>query len=571
MLFIGLSAFAQGPSTPKFALNFNSNSLDQQSGTHTYGVTMGAHNVADIGRYGEEGQGLRTSTQALIGTPQSQVNNAVIRVNNIASSINNSGTINFTAKMNDGITALTYKPFFVISNGGQSYFEGLFLGVTNQGVLRLGGGINSNFFGSVITEFNVDSNRWYNYTVSFKNVGSGSYVALYVDGELIAELENGFNLSFNNGVPLSIGGSAQTVYAASDINFDHFYIWDTALEASDVEYLFDTKCKVESEFLMNENYFTDVDNFNALNLHKETYDRLEMVSNVYYGGMESVADRDGVDHNAMKTFATAEASFISKPKFTIPEFAKIIREEGLNELSFSLWYNGEDFSEENSLTDYLYYPLAAIAFDTTTSFTDPGILLARKISDDKLMLLVKTLNDDYLEEAVEIDWNTWNHIECVAKSHESVELIVNGVTVVEIALEHGLPIRETSLLTFGYMGNENRSGFLGGVYDDFAMSAAKTANKEFLDDYVFISSVNDVNNSVSIGVYPNPSVNGIFNINADTPIIGVYDVMDITGKVVASGSLNSTRHQINLSDKTSGMYLLKINSNQGSHVIKLTK
>lgn len=58
-------------------------------------------------------------------------------------------------------------------------------------------------------------------------------------------------------------------------------------------------------------------------------------------------------------------------------------------------------------------------------------------------------------------------------------------------------------------------------------------------------------------IYPNPS-NGIFTIEREVfPETTVYQITDITGKIIASGELADKQSQINLSTAQSGIYFLR--------------
>jgi hypothetical protein len=66
-------------------------------------------------------------------------------------------------------------------------------------------------------------------------------------------------------------------------------------------------------------------------------------------------------------------------------------------------------------------------------------------------------------------------------------------------------------------------------------------------------SVDDISKSENpIKIYPNPSLSGIFNINAKNSF--EWEVFDLRGLKLFSG--NST--QINLETYPSGMYILKV-------------
>jgi len=82
-------------------------------------------------------------------------------------------------------------------------------------------------------------------------------------------------------------------------------------------------------------------------------------------------------------------------------------------------------------------------------------------------------------------------------------------------------------------------------------------------------SVKD-NTLASLSVYPNPS-NGIVNIsNANNLIIDSVSITDLNGRTVKQFSNNVT-DQINISDLSTGMYLMNISTDQGSVTKKIVK
>jgi len=101
------------------------------------------------------------------------------------------------------------------------------------------------------------------------------------------------------------------------------------------------------------------------------------------------------------------------------------------------------------------------------------------------------------------------------------------------------------------------------------------------DDYAFISSVqengavyvfapvganiNTLNNNINI--YPNPANNIINFSNIDN--IVYIKIIDLTGKIIIEDS--SGNNKINLSELNSGIYFIKINTNNGIYSSKIIK
>ena len=78
--------------------------------------------------------------------------------------------------------------------------------------------------------------------------------------------------------------------------------------------------------------------------------------------------------------------------------------------------------------------------------------------------------------------------------------------------------------------------------------------------------------SNSFTVYPNPARDLISIEGSNGANITSYKVADLNGRVVKSKeSINATAAQINISDLQSGVYMMTINSDNGSAVKKIIK
>ena len=81
---------------------------------------------------------------------------------------------------------------------------------------------------------------------------------------------------------------------------------------------------------------------------------------------------------------------------------------------------------------------------------------------------------------------------------------------------------------------------------------------------------------MDISIYPNPSSDRVYvAINSDENELISYSLLDMTGRVIENGqwSLNSSnsRFTLNLSDVISGVYLLKLSTNNGQSAFRILK
>ncbi len=71
-------------------------------------------------------------------------------------------------------------------------------------------------------------------------------------------------------------------------------------------------------------------------------------------------------------------------------------------------------------------------------------------------------------------------------------------------------------------------------------------------------------------VYPNPAAN-IVNIAGNGINIKAIEITDINGRVVKNVNINGTQTQVNISDLSQGVYMMKISSDEGVAIKKIVK
>ena len=92
-------------------------------------------------------------------------------------------------------------------------------------------------------------------------------------------------------------------------------------------------------------------------------------------------------------------------------------------------------------------------------------------------------------------------------------------------------------------------------------------------DTLDISSVLSTNSFIAskLNVYPNPSSSTV-NISSDVnAIISTIEMLDLNGRVIKSQKINATEGQISVSDLATGMYMMKITTDQGVATKKIVK
>lgn len=108
-------------------------------------------------------------------------------------------------------------------------------------------------------------------------------------------------------------------------------------------------------------------------------------------------------------------------------------------------------------------------------------------------------------------------------------------------------------------------------YNDNSAATATAVNMR-LDTFNF-TSVLGTNNFLSskFSVFPNP-VNNVINFsNNANAVVSTVEMADMNGRVIKSVKINATEGQISVGDLATGMYMMKITTDQGVAVKKIVK
>ena len=80
------------------------------------------------------------------------------------------------------------------------------------------------------------------------------------------------------------------------------------------------------------------------------------------------------------------------------------------------------------------------------------------------------------------------------------------------------------------------------------------------------------NNQISYSVYPNPAMNTITVSNQENNSINAITISDINGRIVKNQAFDRiSTIEMNVSDLSKGMYLMKITSENGTSIQKIMK
>jgi hypothetical protein len=163
--------------------------------------------------------------------------------------------------------------------------------------------------------------------------------------------------------------------------------------------------------------------------------------------------------------------------------------------------------------------------------------------------------------------STWTH---VVVSYDmintSVEYYINGARVDSVTIGAMPPTTGTSSL---FIGSQNTGRFFEGDIDDvkiFSSALDSSMVADLYNEQNPLASVEEIN-STQVSVYPNPAVSTI-NISAIEKVEEVM-IFNISGELVIDNSLNVSH--IDVSDLPSGLYIIKVKTDQGLHRSKFVK
>ena len=115
----------------------------------------------------------------------------------------------------------------------------------------------------------------------------------------------------------------------------------------------------------------------------------------------------------------------------------------------------------------------------------------------------------------------------------------------------------------------------GTYYFAFNNASAQAAGNNFilLDTVILDSNLGSEDFLASqFSIYPNPASDVINIANAENILVNGVQIVDLNGRVVKSAKFNGvTEAQINISDLSSGMYLMNVSSDQGTITKKIVK
>ena len=131
---------------------------------------------------------------------------------------------------------------------------------------------------------------------------------------------------------------------------------------------------------------------------------------------------------------------------------------------------------------------------------------------------------------------------------------------------------ETIVLDFTGVTNANQNKLVL-IPDNGNLGDGTSASTFYFDDIVQTETSSlglEDNNIIDVSVYPNPS-NSIWNFRTGNTVITSVEVFNLLGKRVVLQNNNSTNVAISTQGLTSGIYIARITTEQGTKSVKLIK
>lgn len=170
----------------------------------------------------------------------------------------------------------------------------------------------------------------------------------------------------------------------------------------------------------------------------------------------------------------------------------------------------------------------------------------------------------YIENFVATSTNTGNYeltvgTDQTAASQTTVvgsEVGISNATYVQKSFNFTAPSTGTFYFAFHNTSPANAAGTHALLVDNFVVTQT-LKNNEYL--------------ASKLNVYPNPARN-VINISNDVnAVMSAIEMTDLNGRVVKTQDFNATTGQISVSDLATGVYMLKIKTDQGFAVKKVVK
>ncbi len=232
------------------------------------------------------------------------------------------------------------------------------------------------------------------------------------------------------------------------------------------------------------------------------------------------------------------------------------------------------------VVDVLLVPEApSISASSATSFCEGGMVALLAGSDDEVSFLWNTgstaneldvtTSGSFSVEAIAING-------CSSVSSETVEVTVSELPGTPVITEFDAMLHASGNGSFqwSYNGVEiadaDQSSLTPVASGTYTVTLTNDNGcSSTSEEYAFINTAVAQHANVEASVSPNPTT-GAFTLTMPGAQAGEhFSIFDVTGKLVQTGSLNGIRTSVELTDRTPGLYLLRMESRTATNVIRI--
>lgn len=165
--------------------------------------------------------------------------------------------------------------------------------------------------------------------------------------------------------------------------------------------------------------------------------------------------------------------------------------------------------------------------------------------------------------------SSWDFYSATVSDNGVMRIYKNGVLVNELA-NGVVPAQVLRTKQYVARSNFSQDGYFKGAIDDIRIFNHTLSEVEVSNIYNNTSTRIEKSNLNSIKVFPNP-VKSTLYFSQQLTSGSTLSLFNITGKCVFSKLVNENTNSINLNQLSEGIYLLKIQSDNGEETLKIVK
>ena len=403
----------------------------------------------------------------------------------------------------------------------------------DDGQLKLWAGGNTGTYSSQITE-----NKWYHLVL----IREGINTRYYINGEFVfSGSSDGYGSTYNPNSDLIIGGGRSTFNQFFKGKIDDIRIYNRALNDCEINFLFS-----EDEIDLNSNLVAHFPfNGNAMDNSGNQHDGVLFgdpeITTDRFGNPNSAYEFDGLD-DYINTFSTFD----------------------FENRSLSVWINPYDVTGSGSSNNSTKINVAI----TQDHYNLNNGILRVDIDDGQLKLWAGGNTGTYSSQLTE---NQWYHLVLVREGIYT-KYYINGEFVFSGSSDgYGSTYNPNSDFIIGG-GRSTFNQFFKGKIDDIRIydKALNECEINSLFNRDIAVSIDQVDLELDVVFYPNPVIDYLKIQNNDNLKLDV-EILDNLGRIISKIHVNDSYSLIDFSNYSSGVYFVRLISNDKFYIAKLLK